>query len=174
MTRRLRPILAIAGVLLLLAYVAVRELEDRGYLDLPRYEPAPETVTEAFAAVIGDQDPSCLETDVEVLAGYWRWVAQFTILEGVSVQRAGANEFVNLLAEHRIALIDLAPTHGCTGVFTSLDAVSATYIDFITAFRQDEGRNVMAQHEASYAAAVKTSTQNLTAAIKAASAAQAP
>ena len=167
MTRRLRPILAIAGVLLLLAYVAVRELEDRGYLDLPRYEPAPETVTEAFAAVIGDQDPSCLETDVEVLAGYWRWVAQFTILEGVSVQRAGANEFVNLLAEHRIALIDLAPAHGCTGVFESLDVVADRYIDYIIAFRQSEDDAVMAQRQSDYAAAVKTATSNLGEAIRA-------
>ncbi len=174
MKRRLRAIFTILGILLLVAYVALREMEDRGYLDLPRFESPPETVTEAFVAVVGDQDPSCLESDVDVLAGYWRWVKQFTVLEDVSVQRAGANEFINLLVEHRVALIDLAPTHGCTGVFASLDVVIDRYIGFITAFRQSESAPVMEKHRGDYSAAVDTATSNLRQAIRAASSEPSP
>ena len=177
MPQRLRAVLvsgAVIFAILIVVYVTLSELEDRGYLDLPRFHQAPETVTEAYTAVAGDQDASCLEADVDVLASYWRWIEQFTVLEEVSVQRAGANEFIHLLVQHRIALIDLAPTDGCTGVFTSLDAVASKYISFITAFRQSEADSVMAQQRADYAAAVQTATQNLTSAITAASAAQAP
>ena len=157
-----------ATLVLLVAYVVARELESRGYIELPRAEIAPETVAEAREAVIGDHDPTCLESDVEVLAGYWRWMDQFGVLEDVSVQRAGANAFINLLVEHRIALIDLAPPHGCTGVFEALDLVAARYIEYITEFRQNESDALIRSSLASYISAVESATDNLQRAIVAA------
>ena len=167
MSRLVQVVLALAAVVIV-AYVALSELEDRGYLELPRNEPVPETVAEAFSAVIGDQNPSCLESDVDVLAGYWRWWNQMTILDQVSVQRAGANAFINLLAQHRIALIDLAPTHGCTGVYVVLDEVSEKFIDYITAFRQDRGDEVENRAFAEFTSAISTAGETLRFAIESA------
>ena len=126
----------------LVCYGVIRELESRGYIDLPRAEtPMPATVEDAYTAVVGDQDATCLESDVEVLRGYWRWVAQFSHLEDLRVQRGGANNYIYLVTQHRIELIDLAPTHGCTQVFEALDDMAFEYIRYIEAFRQDEDEN---------------------------------
>ena len=166
--RRIGLFLFSATLVLLVAYVVARELESRGYIELPRAEIAPETVAEAREAVIGDHDPTCLESDVEVLAGYWRWMDQFRVLEDVSVQRAGANAFINLLVEHRIALIDLAPPHGCTGVFEALDLVAERFIDYITEFRQNDSDAAIRSSLVSYISAVESATDNLQNAIVAA------
>ena len=163
--RRVGLVLFSAMLVLMVVYVAARELEARGYVELPRAEIAPDTVAEAREAVIGDHDPTCLEADVEVLAGYWRWMGQFEVLEEVSVQRAGANSFINLLAQHRIALIDLAPSHGCTGVFEALDLMATRYIEYITEFRQNESDDLIRDSFRSYLAAVDSAGDSLQRAI---------
>ena len=161
-------IATLAVLLLLGAALVLLELDSRGYLSLPTYEEEPETVVEAINAIVGTTDSSCLESDVERLRSYWLWTQQFSVLEEFSVQRAGANSFLNMTAQHRMALAALRPAEGCVKLHESMDQAIDAYMSYIAEFRQNESDAHISRARADYRAAAGDMSTNLQNAILAA------